>query len=102
MQNFWNACFSFKCGEAEICRFSSSPLYNSSYHEDTSIYNPKLYNLVFRDILIDSAGQYFVLPVIDFAKQLIFDDLPSDDLDLPQPVKALQPKLMVMSGYRSL
>ena len=35
-------------------------------------------------------------------KPPIYDDLPDDEVETPKTIKALQPKLMVMSGPRSL
>lgn len=36
------------------------------------------------------------------SKPPVFDDLPSDNFELPQAVEALKPELMVMLGSRSL
>lgn len=108
-QNSWNVNFTFEHGEeetsllgpfnlssdhfeatkGEISCFQSYPLYDSSNQEDASIFNVEL------------SGHDFDFSIVHISKPPFFDDLPSDVLELPQVVEALQPELMVMLDSRS-
>lgn len=88
--------------EAEICHFSSSPLYDSSNHEDSIIDDLEFSKHGCVYLLTDLAGHNADFSTVDFSKPSISDDLPYDEVELPQAVKTLQPKLMVMSSSRRL
>lgn len=104
--NSWNASFSSKCGEVEfaimnlpnsssclsgnikdeISHFLSSPLYGSSYHEDSPIGNLDFYDHGCRDLFIDSSGHDAYFSTNNFSKPPIYDDLPFDEVELTQVV----------------
>lgn len=117
-QNTWNFIFTYKHGEeklflldppnlspylsgnieGEISVFLPSPLYDSLDDEDASFCNIEIFYCGFHDILNDSFDCDPNFSTVDISKPLIFDDSFSDELKLPQVVKAFQPRLMVMSG----
>jgi len=89
--------------EGDISCFQSSPLYDSSDHEDASVFDlEQISNHNCRDLFIDTSIHDFDLSMVDPSKPLVFVDLPSDVLELPQVVEALQLKMMVMLGFCSL
>lgn len=115
-QNSWNVSFSSECGEkkssllnfptlsshhsknleGEISCFPSSLLYDSLNHEDASIFVLELYNHGCHDLFTHSSNHDSDFFSLNFSKPPVFHDLPSNDLELSQAVKALQPKIMVM------
>lgn len=121
-QNTWNSIFSSKGGEdksifldlsilsshisknieVEIYLFQSSPLYNSSNHLDASVCNLKLSNLNWHDIFLDSFLHDLDFSTVDLSKPPVFDDPSFGELEHPQAIMALQPKLMVMSSSHIL
>ena len=69
-----------------------------SNHEDAIVHHLELFYRSCHDLFIPSCDQDSYLPTVDLSKPLIFDDPSSDELETPQVVEALQPKLMVMLG----
>lgn len=85
--------------EGEISCFQSSPLYDLSEYEDSSIFYLEIYDRGCHDLFTHSSHHNSDFSILDFSKSSVFDDIPFDDLELPQAVKALQPELMVMSSF---
>lgn len=97
----WNSSFSFECGEDKtffpnppnlssyfsgkiegaISCFPSSPLYDSSHHEDPSILDPKLSDHGCRDIFIRSSDHDYNYSIIDLSKPSVFDGPSSNELE---------------------
>jgi len=87
--------------EDEFVHFSSTPLFDSSDHEDVEEF-----------IDFSDHGCHYPFSsnfnhdhesiVVDFLKPPVYDDLLDDEVETPKVVEALQPKLMVMSCPRSL
>jgi len=87
--------------EGEFVRFSSTPLFDSSDHEDV-------------DEIIDFSDRGCSDPfapifdhnhdsiAVDFSKPPVYDDISDDEVETLQAIKELQPELMVMSGPRCL
>lgn len=118
----WNVSFLFKCREdkyvfpnlsnissyisknieGEISRFPSSPLYDSSYHEDASVCNIELSNHECHANFIDSFDFDSHFSTVNVSKPLVIDDPSSGELEFPQVLDALSPELMVTSGSHSL
>ena len=88
--------------KSEIFHFPSSPLYDSLDHEDVVFHHLEFSDRGCRGIFIHSFEQNSDLSTVDLSKPPIFDDPSSDELETPQAIEALKPKLMVMSGSRSL
>lgn len=72
-----------------------------SNHEDVIIHL-EFSDHGFHDIFAHSFNQNSDSPTIDLSKPLVFDDPSSDEVETPQVVEALYPKLMVISSSRSL
>ena len=85
--------------EGEHSCFSSTPLYNSSDHEDANKHI-KFSDHGCRDLFSPSSDHNDDPFTVDIYKPHVFDDLPIDEVETPQVVEALQPELMVMSGPR--
>lgn len=117
-QNMWNAIFSFECRkdksflpgppnissyiymelDGEIYHFSLSPLYNSSYREDSSIHDLKLSDCGCRDLFVHSYDHDFGSSSIDLTKPLTFYDTYYNELETPQAIEELHTELMVMAS----
>ena len=87
--------------QSEFVCFSSTPLFDSSDHEDADEiieFSDRscrdLFTLVF-DHNDDSIA-------VNFLKPHVYDDLSVDEVETLQTVEALQPELMVMVGPRFL
>lgn len=81
--------------------FSSTPLYNSSDHEDF-VDHLECSDHGCCDIFTHSFGHDYDSPIADLSKPLAFEDISSDEVETPQVSETLQPELMVMSSSRSL
>lgn len=75
--------------EGEIYCFSCSPLFDSLDHEDASFCDIELSDDGFGNLFIDSFYHDFDFFVANISQPSICDDLPSDELELPQDVEAL-------------
>jgi len=94
----FSSIFSGNAEDEHSC-FSSTPLCDSSNHEDAD-QHPRFYDLSCRDLFTSSSDDDVDSLFVNPSKPLVYDD-PSINKDkTPQFVKALQPELMVMSGPR--
>ena len=84
----------FGNSEGENFCFSSTPLYDSSDHEDANVH--EFSNRGCRDLFTHSFDHDSDLPTVDFSKPLVSDDPYFDEVETPQSIKALQLELMVM------
>lgn len=89
--------FIYGNSESEHSCFQSTPIYDSLDHEDADE-NIKFSNHGFHDLFTHSSYHDADSFSIDLSKPLVFDDLPNDEVESPQVVKALQLKLIVLSG----
>lgn len=87
--------------EGEHPCFSSTPLHDSSDHEDVDEH-VKFSNHGCHDLFTPSFNQDVDSFVVDLSKPLVFDDLFADEVETPQYVKALHPALMVMPSPHCL
>jgi len=83
--------------EGEHSCFSSTPLYDSSDHEDVDEHIEFLDHGC-HDFFSPSFNHDVDSCDVDLSKPLIFDDLPVEEVETPQVVEALQPEMMVMSS----
>lgn len=87
--------------EDEFVLFSSTPLFDSSDHEDAK----EFIDFSDRggyDPFASNFDQDHESIAVDLLKPPVYDDLPNDEFETPKTVEALQPELMVMLGPRSL
>lgn len=83
--------------EGEFVHFSSTPLFDSSDHNDVDEIID-FSDCRCRDLFTPVFDHDDDYKVVDFSKTLVYDDLFFDEVETPQIVEALQPELMVMSG----
>ena len=83
--------------EGEHLYFSSTPLPNSSNHEDADKHL-EFSDLGCNDLFTFSSHHDFDSTIINLSKTLVHNDLFVNEVETPQTVKELQPELMVMSG----
>jgi len=85
--------------EGEHIFFSSTPLSDSSNHEDVDKH-PKFSDLRCRDLFTSSSDHDVDSTIVNISKTLVYDDLSVHEVKTPNNVEALQLELMVMSGPR--
>ena len=83
--------------EGEHPYFSSTPLHDSSNHEDPNKH-PKFYDCCCRDLCTYSFDHNVDPLIVNISKPLVSDDLSINEVETPQAIEAPQPKLMVMVG----
>ena len=81
--------------EDEFVRFSSTPLFDSSDHEDTEEFID-CSDHGGRDPFASNFDHDHESIAVDILKPPVYDDLPNDEVETPNTVEALQPELMVM------
>lgn len=88
--------------EDEFIHFSSTPLLDSSNHENAEEFID-FSNHGGRDSFVSNFYHYHEsIIIVDFLKPPVYDDLPDDEYGTPKTVEALHPKIMVMSCPRSI
>ena len=87
--------------EGEHPYFSSTPLHDSSNHEDTDEH-PRFSDLGCHDPSNSSFDHDVHSLVVNPYKPLFYDHTSFNEVETPQTVEAFQPKLMVMSSPRYL
>lgn len=87
--------------EDEFVRFSTTRLFYSFDHEDANEIID-FSDRGDRDPFVSIFDHDHESITIDLSKPPVYDDLFDDEVETPKTIKALQPKLMVMSGPRSL
>lgn len=80
--------------EGEHSFFPSTPLCDSSNHEDADKH-PKFFDLGCHDLSTSSVYHDVDLIIINLSKTLVYDDLSIDEVETPQIIEALQPELML-------
>lgn len=83
--------------EGEHPCFLSTPLHDSSNHDDVDK-RPESSDLSCHDLSTSSSYHDVDSIIVNLSKTLVYDDLSVDEVETPQIVEALQPKLMVMSS----
>ena len=83
--------------EGEHPSFSSTPLCDSSNHEDVD-QHPKFSDLGCCDLFTSSSDHDVDLLIVNLFKPLVYEDPSINEIETPKSVKELQPELMVMSG----
>jgi len=89
--------FIFENPEGDNSYFLSTPLYDLPDHENADEYLD-IYDHGWRDICTYSFNHDVNSHVVNISRPSVFDDLPDDEVETPQAIEALQPKLMVMSS----
>lgn len=89
----------FENTEGEHPCFSSTPLHDSSNHEDVEK-NLISSDLSCHDLSTSSSDHDVDLIIVNIYKSLFYDNLFVDEVETPKTIEALQPELMVMSGPR--
>ena len=87
----------FENVDGEHFCFSSTPLYDSSDHEDTDEHI-EFSDHGCCDLFSPSFDYNDDSFIVNISKPHVFDDLPIDEVETPQAFEALQPKMMVMLG----
>lgn len=101
MENPFNLSFIFlENTEGEQFCFSSTPLPDSSNHEDVDGHF-EFSDLDCHDIFTSLSYQDVDSIVVNLSKTLVYNDLSIHEVETPKIVEALQPELLVMSGPRS-
>jgi len=83
--------------EGEHSFFSSTPLYDSSNHEDRDKH-PKFPDHGCHDLYTSSFVHDVDSLIVNMSKPPVYDYLSIDEVETSQAIKALQPELMVMLG----
>ena len=83
--------------EDEFFRFSSTPLFFLSDHEDTDEIT-NFSDRSCRDLFTPAFDHDDDSIVVDLSKPPVYDDLSIDEVETTQTVEALHPEMMVMSG----
>ena len=83
--------------EGEYPYFSTTPLHDSSNYQDAKKH-PEFFDLGCRGLSTYSYDHDVDSTIVNLSRTMVYDDLSVDEVETPQTVEALQPKLMVMSG----
>lgn len=87
--------------EDEFVCFSSTPLFDSSDHEDAKEFID-FFDHYSHDPFASNFYHDHDSITVDLSKPPVYDDLPDDEVETPKTVETLQLKLMVMSSPHSI